>query len=139
MKSSDLELKGTEEEDHTYVGQYVVVNPAIIGKTIAEVSQGSHIKFIISRIWRDEEVILPQGGTVLENHDNLLVIANKDDVTSIEILFGQTVRRDWNKEQIDWNKIDSNVESRTIVLTKNNLNGKLLGQLRLRDMYNVKR
>ena len=137
VKSSDLELKGTEEEDHTYVGQYVVVNPAIIGKTIAEVSQGSHIKFIISRIWRDEEVILPQGGTVLENHDNLLVIANKDDVTSIEILFGQTVRRDWNKEQIDWNKIDSNVESRTIVLTKNNLNGKLLGQLRLRDMYNV--
>ena len=118
MKSSDLELKGTEEEDHTYVGQYVVVNPAIIGKTIAEVSQGSHIKFIISRIWRDEEVILPQGATVLENHDNLLVIANKDDVTSIEILFGQTVRRDWNKEQIDWNKIDSNVESRTIVLTK---------------------
>ena len=137
VKSSDLELKGTEEEDHTYVGQYVVVNPAIIGKTIAEVSQGSHIKFIISRIWRDEEVILPQGATVLENHDNLLVIANKDDVTSIEILFGQTVRRDWNKEQIDWNKIDSNVESRTIVLTKNNLNGKLLGQLRLRDMYNV--
>lgn len=67
VKSSDLELKGTEEEDHTYVGQYVVVNPAIIGKTIAEVSQGSHIKFIISRIWRDEEVILPQGGTVLEN------------------------------------------------------------------------
>ena len=74
---------------------------------------------------------------MLENHDNLLVIANKDDVASMEILFGQTVRRDWNKEQIDWNKIDSNVESRIIVLTKSELNGKLLGQLRLRDMYNV--
>ena len=137
VKSDDLELKGTDEENHTYVGQYVVVNPAIIGKTIAEISQDTHTKFIISRIWRDEEVILPQGSTVLENHDNLLVIANKDDVASMEILFGQTVRRDWNKEQIDWNKIDSNVESRIIVLTKSELNGKLLGQLRLRDMYNV--
>ena len=137
VKPDDLELKGTDEENHTYVGQYVVVNPAIIGKTIAEISQDTHTKFIISRIWRDEEVILPQGSTVLENHDNLLVIANKDDVASMEILFGQTVRRDWNKEQIDWNKIDSNVESRIIVLTKSELNGKLLGQLRLRDMYNV--
>ena len=126
VKPDDLELKGTDEENHTYVGQYVVVNPAIIGKTIAEISQDTHTKFIISRIWRDEEVILPQGSTVLENHDNLLVIANKDDVAS-----------DWNKEQIDWNKIDSNVESRIIVLTKSELNGKLLGQLRLRDMYNV--
>ena len=134
VKPDDLELKGTDEENHTYVGQYVVVNPAIIGKTIAEISQDTHTKFIISRIWRDEEVILPQGSTVLENHDNLLVIANKDDVASMEILFGQTVRRDWNKEQIDWNKIDSNVESRIIVLTKSELNGKLLGQLRLRDM-----
>ena len=130
VKPDDLELKGTDEENHTYVGQYVVVNPAIIGKTIAEISQDTHTKFIISRIWRDEEVILPQGSTVLENHDNLLVIANKDDVASMEILFGQTVRRDWNK-------IDSNVESRIIVLTKSELNGKLLGQLRLRDMYNV--
>ncbi|QUB49025.1 putative transporter [Prevotella nigrescens] len=137
VKPDELELKGTDEENHTYVGQYVVVNPAIIGKTIAEISQDTHTKFIISRIWRDEEVILPQGSTVLENHDNLLVIANKDDVASMEILFGQTVRRDWNKEQIDWNKIDSNVESRIIVLTKSELNGKLLGQLRLRDMYNV--
>ena len=137
VKPDDLELKGTDEENHTYVGQYVVVNPAIIGKSIAEISQDTHTKFIISRIWRDEEVILPQGSTVLENHDNLLVIANKDDVASMEILFGQTVRRDWNKEQIDWNKIDSNVESRIIVLTKSELNGKLLGQLRLRDMYNV--
>lgn len=137
VKPDDLELKGTDEENHTYVGQYVVVNPAIIGKTIAEISQDTHTKFIISRIWRDKEVILPQGSTVLENHDNLLVIANKDDVASMEILFGQTVRRDWNKEQIDWNKIDSNVESRIIVLTKSELNGKLLGQLRLRDMYNV--
>ena len=137
VKPDDLELKGTDEENHTYVGQYVVVNPAIIGKTIAEISQDTHTKFIISRIWRDEEVILPQGSTVLESHDNLLVIANKDDVASMEILFGQTVRRDWNKEQIDWNKIDSNVESRIIVLTKSELNGKLLGQLRLRDMYNV--
>ena len=137
VKPDDLELKGTDEENHTYVGQYVVVNPAIIGKTIAEISQDTHTKFIISRIWRDEEVILPQGSTVLENHDNVLVIANKDDVASMEILFGQTVRRDWNKEQIDWNKIDSNVESRIIVLTKSELNGKLLGQLRLRDMYNV--
>ncbi len=137
VKPADLELKNEDEDNQTYVGQFVVVNPAVVGKTIEDVSKGSHFKFIISRIWRNEEVILPHGNTVLENHDNLLVVANKEEVAAMEILFGQEVKHDWNKEQIDWNHIDSNVESRIIVLTKPGLNGKLLGELSLRDVYGV--
>ena len=137
VKPSDLVVDSNADDDHTYIGQFVVLNPAVNGKTIAEIAQGTHRKFIISRIWRGNDVIVPMSTTVLHKNDNLFVATKRDEVPAMEILFGQIVKRDLNKEQIDWNHLDSEVESRVIVLSKGMLNGKRLGQLHLRDAYNV--
>lgn len=137
VKPSDLEVKSGSNDDHTFIGQFVVVNPAIDGKYIADIAQGTHRKFIISRIWRGDEVIVPKGTTELKTNDNLLVATKKEEVPAMELLFGKRVERDLNKEQVDWNHLDSKVESRVIVLSKSVLNGKRLGQLHLRDAYNV--
>ena len=137
VKPSDLVVHSGAEDDHTYIGQFVVLNPAVNGKTIAEIAQGTHRKFIISRIWRGDDVIVPMSSTVLKTNDNLLVATKRDGVPAMEILFGQKVKRDLNKEQVDWNHLDTKVESRVIVLSKGVLNGKKLGQLHLRDAYNV--
>ena len=137
VKPSDLEVKSGSSDDHTFIGQFVVVNPAINGKYIADIAQGTHRKFIISRIWRGTEVIVPKGTTELKTNDNLLVATKKEEVPAMELLFGKRVERDLNKEQVDWNHLDSKVESRVIVLSKSVLNGKRLGQLHLRDAYNV--
>lgn len=137
IKPSDLEVKSSSSDDHTFIGQFVVVNPAINGKNIADIAQGTHRKFIISRIWRGDEVIVPKGTTELKTNDNLLVATRKEEVPAMELLFGKRVERDLNKEQVDWNHLDSKVESRVIVLSKSVLNGKRLGQLHLRDAYNV--
>ena len=137
VKPSDLEVKSSSSDDHTFIGQFVVVNPAIDGKYIADIAQGTHRKFIISRIWRGDEVIVPKGTTELKTNDNLLVATKKEEVPAMELLFGKRVERDLNKEQVDWNHLDSKVESRVIVLSKSVLNGKRLGQLHLRDAYNV--
>ena len=137
VKPRDLEVKSSSSDDHTFIGQFVVVNPAINGKYIADIAQGTHRKFIISRIWRGDEVIVPKGTTELKTNDNLLVATKKEEVPAMELLFGKRVERDLNKEQVDWNHLDSKVESRVIVLSKSVLNGKRLGQLHLRDAYNV--
>ena len=137
VKESDLKVRHKDDDDQTYVGQFLVINPALVGKTILEIAQGTHMKFIISRIWRGGEVILPKGSTQLKRGDNLLVVTNKDEVQGMEILFGQKVKRDWNRDQIDWNHIDSNIESRIVVISQPMLNGKRLGQLHLRDAYGV--
>lgn len=137
VKPADLETKPLTNDDHTYIAQFVVVNPAIAGKTISEAAQSSHLKFVISRIWRADQVILPKADTQLQQGDNVLVITTKDDEDAMEILFGRRVAKDYNQEQIDWNAIDANVESRVLVLTRTQLNGKLLGQLQLRKMYGV--
>ncbi|MBQ7421594.1 MAG: putative transporter [Prevotella sp.] len=137
VKPADLEPRESDEDDHTYIGQFVVTNPAVDGKTVVQLSQTSHLKFIISRIWRGKQVIVPMAETELRLYDNVLVVTNKDEVSAVEMLFGEKSATDWNKEQIDWNHIDSKVESHIIVLTRTGLNGKRLGQLRLRDTYGV--
>ena len=137
VKPEDLEIKPLTEDDHTFIAQFVVVNPAVADKTIAEISEQTHLKFIISRIWRADAVIVPQATTKLEQGDNILVVTSKEDEAAMELLFGKRVPKDYNKDMIDWNAMDANVESRVIVLTKPGLNGKLLGKLHLRTSYGV--
>lgn len=137
VKPEHLTPKSNDNHDHTYVAQFEVVNPAVGHKRIADISHMTHLKFIISRIWRNSQVILPTGDTVLEPNDSLLVVTNREDEPAMEMLFGRRVNKDWNKDAIDWNHIDTQLESRILVLTRGELNGKRLGDLHLRNSYNV--
>ena len=137
VKPEHLTPKSNDNHDHTYVAQFEVVNPAVGHKRIADISHMTHLKFIISRIWRNSQVILPTGDTVLEPNDSLLVVTNREDEPAMEMLFGRRVNKDWNKDAIDWNHIDTQLESRILVLTRGELNGKRLGDLHLRNSYHV--
>lgn len=137
VKPADLKPHGDYEEDNTYVGQFVVTNPAISGKTIGDISRMTKRKFIISRLWRGKQVIVPRSDTVLLEGDSVFTVCHKDEVDAMVILFGQQVGKDWNKDHVDWNAIDANVSSRVIVMTRPELNGKRLGHLQLRKSYGV--
>lgn len=137
VKPEYLTPQSNDNHDHTYIAQFEVVNPAVGHKRIADISHMTHLKFIISRIWRNSQVILPTGDTVLEPNDSLLVVTNREDEPAMEMLFGRRVNKDWNKDAIDWNHIDTQLESRILVLTRGELNGKRLGDLHLRNSYNV--
>lgn len=137
VRPDDLSPNKSDDDDQTFVGQFVVVNPSISCKTIAEISQKTHRHFIISRIWRGDNVIVPLASTEMQIGDNVLVVTNRDEVPAMDILFGKRVEKDWNRDHIDWNSIDSSMESRVIVMTRTKLNGKTLGSLRVRQTYGV--
>ena len=137
VKPEDLIPHSHSDEDNTYIGQFVVINPAIVGLTIAEIAQTSQRHFIISRIWRNGKVIVPMAQTVMMENDNILIVTTRDEVPVMDILFGKHVEKDWNRDKIDWNAIDSTVESRIIVMTRTKLNSKTLGSLHMRETYGV--
>lgn len=137
VKPQDLEVKSQDDDNHTVISQLNVINPAVDGKTILEIVQMSHLRFVISRIWRGGEVIVPLADTVIRTNDSLLVVTNREDDEALVLLFGQQEKKDWNREKIDWNTIDSNVESRVCVVTRRTLNGKRLGDLHMRQVYGV--
>lgn len=134
----DVETEKSQyASDETFVALFDVVNPGINGKTLGQIADQSHLKFIVSRVWRGDEVIVPSSSTVLLNGDSVLSVTTKREVSALEILFGRRSAEDWNKEGIDWNKVDGQIESRTIVLSNPSLNGKRLGHLHLGSTYGV--
>ena len=131
-------LRPTEEHDETFIAAFKIQNPAIFGKSLKgiDILKGHH--FIITRLWRgDNEVSIPTSETILEEGDRILVVTNEKDVAALEVLFGEQESTDWNKRDIDWNKVDSHLVSQKILITKPELNGKRLGSLHLRNDYGV--
>lgn len=137
VRPADLKPHAATDDDQTYVAQFVVINPALAGKTVATISASTHRHFIISRIWRGNKVIVPVGDTQLHIEDNVLVVTTRDEAPAMEILFGERVEKDWNRDKIDWNAIDASLESRVIVVTRPVLNGRALGRLHMRETYGV--
>lgn len=137
VKPQDLVVCSQDEDNHTHIAQLTVINPAVEGMTILQIVQMSRLRFIISRIWRNGEVLVPLADTVIKKDDSLLVVMERDDENAIVLLFGQKEKKDWNEEKIDWNAIDSKVESRVCVVTRRGLNGKRLGELHMRQVCGV--
>ncbi|WP_303026073.1 putative transporter [uncultured Parabacteroides sp.] len=106
-------------------------------KSIRDVMKLTDKHFVISRIWRNGKVSIPTSDTLLHHHDHLLIISVKSDVENIKVLFGEQENVDWNKADIDWNAIDSQLISRRIAVTRNRVNGVKLGSLRLRNLYGI--
>lgn len=137
VKQQDLNSESEENKNHTYIGAFLVQNPAIFGKSIIDIAHSSYPKFVISRLWRDGNVTIPTSEKILKEGDRLLVITSEKDIQALTILFGKQENTDWNKEDIDWNAIDNQLISQGIVVTRPELNGKKLSSLRLRNQYGI--
>ncbi len=137
VRKQDLEVKEKDDNNNTYIAAFQVHNPAIFNKSIKDIAHMSYPKFVISRLWRDGNVSIPTSEKILKEGDRLLVVTSEKDVLALTVLFGEQENTDWNKEDIDWNAIDSQLISQRIVVTRPELNGKKLGALRLRNHYGI--
>jgi putative transport protein len=136
VRPADMEVHNTDHND-TYIAAYKVCNPAIYGKTIKQIVDNSHLKFVISRLWHKQQVIVPSSMQKIEQGDTLLVVATEAEVSELEMIFGKKEEKDWNSEQIDWNAIDGEIESRNIVVSRPELNGKRMGDMQIRKSYGI--
>lgn len=134
-------------ENPTFVTELRVTNPVICGKNIKTIMRGVHPHLVVSRVWKftgaNEDdanegiVIIPNGDTVLEKGEHVLVMSKESEVDQVEKLFGEKVKKDWNKKDIDWNHIDGSLVSRHVLVTKSKINGAKLGDLHLRNAYSI--
>lgn len=136
-RPADLQSHVHEEANHTFIAAFQIKNPGIYNKPIREVAAFAPHKFVISRLWHDGNVSIPSSDTTLRADDRILVITTEPDAPALKVIFGEQDSKDWNKEDIDWNAIDSSLISKHVVVTKPEINGKRLGSLRLRNSYGI--
>ena len=137
VRREDLEVQEKDDANKTYIAAFQVHNPAIFNKSIKDIAHMSYPKFVISRLWRDGNVSIPTSEKIIKEGDRLLVVTSEKDALALTVLFGEQENTDWNKEDIYWNAIDSQLISQRIVVTRPELNGKKLGALRLRNHYGI--
>ena len=128
-----------ESSDEAFIASFTVCNPAVFHQTLHGLS-GSGVddsKFVVSRLWRQGKVILPNSETRIEDGDRLLVITKKKFVQTLTILFGRRDETNWNANDVDWNALDATLVSERILITRHEINGKHLGSLHLRNRYGV--
>lgn len=112
----------------------LVKNPALFGKEISEIASLIDKKFVISRILHANEGLeIAKPRTHLEKDDKLFVIAAKQDLNTIIAFIGEKLEM----HRAEWEKLDDKLVSRRIAITRNEINGKTLGQLHLRTGFGV--
>lgn len=112
-----------------------VKNPSIFGKNIKQIKSLIEKEFVISRVLHTGSGVLevPQMDTILNENDKVLVVSNLNNIEILETLLGERI--DMNREE--WNKLDSQLVSRRISITKSVINGRSLGDLKLRNLFGV--
>lgn len=139
--SFDKENEQLNNEDASHTNEakpisLVVKNPAIFNKTVAELSNLlEHRDFVISRIWRDsnKQIEIASAGTMLQENDKVFVITTETDAETIKTFIGDEI----DMERKQWIRMESQFVNRRILITKPELNGKRLGQLKLRKLYGI--
>lgn len=132
----DKESRQIEEETAASVLKphlvtYKVENQLIFGKPLDELMKLIDRNFVISRIKKNNnEVIIPQSSTIIEQGDLLLVVLSIQDEEALKAFIGSTV-------EMDWEAIHAPVVSRRILVTKSEFNGRTIGSLRLPMGYRL--
>ncbi|MFA6843615.1 MAG: putative transporter [Bacilli bacterium] len=138
LKSS-IVLKNKEDNKgkKTVIIELIVENAGVYEKNIQQISSLLTKHFVVSRVWHDGKVTIPLSKTILHKGDRLLIITMANNVESLKILIGSERLENWNKEDIDWDSIDSELVSERILVTKPDVNGKKIKYFRLRNLYGV--
>ncbi len=112
----------------------LVSNPGVYGKSIKEVKEIIEKPFIISRIHlASKEIIITNAEVQLYEGYKLLIVANMKDKEAILSYFGQEAEM----SEAEWGLDNSNIVSRRILVTKNNINGKSLSDLKLGKAFGI--
>lgn len=104
-----------------------VTNPSLNGMKVSQIHDLIQRNFVISRIrYADGTVEMVNAETVLHTGDYILVITSQAAVPAITVFIGE-------ETDMKWKQLNTQLISRKILVTKPEINGKSLSQLRLRS------
>ncbi len=112
----------------------LVKNEALVGKTIEQIHDLLDKDYVVSRLCRkDGRIEIPTGVTKVQSGDKLLLITDDQNRDTIVAFIGEQI----DMETKEWRELDQQLVSRKIIITKEKVSGKTLGQLNVRALYGV--
>ncbi|MBQ7343000.1 MAG: putative transporter [Alistipes sp.] len=135
FKREDEGLKALSNENKFATKLSIeVTNEMMNGQSVGHVKDLINRQFVVSRIaHKDNSISIADASTTLTIGDRLLVVCAAEDVEAIVTFLGHEIQM----EEKEWKAFDSQLVSRRIVITRNEINGKRFADLRLRTKYGI--
>ena len=105
-------------------------NESLEGKTLLQLSNFLARPFVCSRLRHEGHVSIPVNKTEFHVGDQVYIVCAEEDAPAITAFIGKVIN-------VNWEKQDSPMISRRILVTKPEINGKKLGDLHIRGMYGL--
>lgn len=129
-EESQLRSQDTDMKHKPHMMHLEVRNESINGKTLLQVKNFLGRPFVCSRIRHEGHVSIPNHETIFYTGDQLFIVCSEEDAEAITAFIGKEV-------VVDWEKQDTPMVSRRILVTKSEVNGKKLGSMHFRSMFGV--
>jgi putative transport protein len=128
LDQENNKLKAAEpKQDNTRILSVKINSKAIHGKTIQQTRQLIGRQFVISRLYTNDIYSIPKGDTILHNNDIVHLVVSDEDAEAVQELMGDIT-------EFNWKESEEKFISRRIVITRDVINGKTLGNLKLRAL-----
>lgn len=102
---------------------FILANKMLIGQPLRKLFDMLKERIIISRMLHDGAIVTPTPETILAENDILLIVASKKEIDQLKLIVGPA--SDANLKSA----AESNLISRTIIVTKKSVTHKRLGDL----------
>lgn len=129
------QIKSEQEGNPHVTPKHMVVkvtNKVVAERTLQELRNFLNREFVISRIIRKGEIVIPNRSTKLELEDELHLVCAEDEAVCVSQLIGEALPKDWTCD-IDKKKYVSH----RLVITKPEMNGKTLGEIHFGSVYGM--
>lgn len=127
-------LESSNESKYAAKISIELTNTNLFGRTVLETRSLINRSFVVSRVCRvNGQIEIANAQTVLHEGDKMLIICAGDDVEAIEMMLGHQI----DMQHSDWINLDQQFISRRIIITQPHINGKTIGELRLRSSHAV--
>lgn len=124
------ELNGNQKAVKPHLMSIELINPSISGKSILQLREYLGRDFVCSRCLHDGHVIVPNRDTLLFMGDKIYVVCAEEDAEAIVAFMGK-------ETTVNWEKQDTPMLSKQILVTRDKINGKTLGSLHPSSLHGV--
>ncbi len=107
-------------------------NAYISGRTILELTEFLKRNFVVSRMYHNDEFIVPGSKTVITQGDELYVVCAESDADAVKAFIGPETGRNFEQEHTNVNMV-----SRNIIVTNPKINGKTLASMHFSSVHGV--
>ena len=129
-ETAKIEKENADSLLAPHVVTYKVENKLIVGRTLSDLGLMINRNFVVSRIKRNDEIIIPNSEVTIAENDLLLTVLSEPDEEALSAFIGPKI-------EMDWKAIPAPVVSRRILVSKEEFNGRKIGSLRLRMGYRL--